>query len=158
MWSTNNRRRAPQVAAGAIALTIAATAAMAGGAMAQDEKTLNVAIVSNGQMEDIASLTPELFTAETGINIEYTFLDEATLREVTTRDVAAEGEQFDVVMIGMFEAPQFGRNGWLVNLSEYADADPDYMVDDIFPAVRNGLSWDGNMYAAPFYGESSFVM
>ena len=59
-------------------------------------------------MEDIANLTPELFTADTGINVNYTVLDEGTLREVTTRDVGAGGQQFDVVMIGMYEAPQFG--------------------------------------------------
>jgi sorbitol/mannitol transport system substrate-binding protein len=159
MWSTGNSRgKAPRVTAAALAVTMAATTAIAGSALAQDEKTLNVAMVANGQMEDIATLTPELFTAESGINIEYTILDEATLREVTTRDVGAGGEQFDVVMVGMFEAPQFGRNGWLVNLSEYADADADYDVDDIFPTVRNGLSYEGNMYAAPFYAESSFLM
>ena len=83
--------------------------------------TLNVAIVGNPQMEDIASLTPELFTAETGINVNYTVLDEGTLREVVTRDVGAGGEQFDVVMIGMYEAPQFGANGWLVDLTPYAE-------------------------------------
>jgi sorbitol/mannitol transport system substrate-binding protein len=109
-------------------------------------------------MSDIAALTPTLFTEQTGINVEYTVLEEQALREATTRDVGAGGGQFDVVMIGMFEAPQFGRNGWLVNLSEYADGDADYAIDDIFPAVRNGLSWDGSMYAAPFYAESSFVM
>jgi sorbitol/mannitol transport system substrate-binding protein len=159
MWSTGNSRgKAPRVTATALAVTMAATTAIAGSALAQDETTLNVAMVANGQMEDIATLTPELFTAESGINIEYTILDEATLREVTTRDVGAGGEQFDVVMVGMFEAPQFGRNGWLVNLSEYADADADYDVDDIFPTVRNGLSYEGNMYAAPFYAESSFLM
>ena len=159
MWSTGNSRgKAPRVTATALAVTMAATTAIAGSALAQDEKTLNVAMVANGQMEDIATLTPDLFTAESGINIEYTILDEATLREVTTRDVGAGGEQFDVVMVGMFEAPQFGRNGWLVNLSEYADADADYDVDDIFPTVRNGLSYEGNMYAAPFYAESSFLM
>jgi sorbitol/mannitol transport system substrate-binding protein len=159
MWSTGNSRgKAPRVTAAALAVTMAATTVIAGSALAQDERTLNVAMVANGQMEDIAMLTPELFTAESGINIEYTILDEATLREVTTRDVGAGGEQFDVVMVGMFEAPQFGRNGWLVNLSEYADADADYDVDDIFPTVRNGLSYEGNMYAAPFYAESSFLM
>ena len=131
---------------------------MAGITAAQDEKTINVAIVGNPQMEDIASLTPELFTAETGINVEYTILEEQTLREIVTRDVGAGGEQFDVVMIGMFEAPQFGRNGWLVDLNTYAADDAEYMVDDIIPAVRDGLSYDGGLYAAPFYAESSFVM
>ncbi len=146
--------------AGVAALTLATVAslAMAGITAAQDEKTINVAIVGNPQMEDIASLTPELFTAETGINVEYTILEEQTLREIVTRDVGAGGEQFDVVMIGMFEAPQFGRNGWLVDLNTYAADDAEYMVDDIIPAVRDGLSYDGGLYAAPFYAESSFVM
>ena len=34
----------------------------------------------------------------------------------------------------------------------------DYDVDDLLPAIRAGLSLDGKLYAAPFYGESSFVM
>ena len=59
---------------------------------------------------------------------------------------------------GMFEAPQFGRNGWLVDLNEYAEGDEGYMLDDIIPAVRDGLSYEGGLYAAPFYAESSFVM
>ncbi|HUG95013.1 MAG TPA: sugar ABC transporter substrate-binding protein [Pleomorphomonadaceae bacterium] len=135
-----------------------ASTAMAGATVAQDERTISVAIVGNPQMEDIASLTPELFTAETGINVNYVILEEQTLREIVTRDVGAGGQQFDVVMIGMFEAPQFGRNGWLVDLSQHAADDPEYMIDDIIPAVRDGLSYEGAMYAAPFYAESSFVM
>jgi sorbitol/mannitol transport system substrate-binding protein len=142
----------------ALSLATVASLAFAGVTAAQDEKTINVAIVGNPQMEDIASLTPDLFTAQTGINVEYTILEEQTLREIVTRDVGAGGEQFDVVMIGMFEAPQFGRNGWLVDLNTYAADDADYMVDDIIPAVRDGLSYDGGLYAAPFYAESSFVM
>jgi len=150
--------KGPRLGAMAVALAIVGTSALAGGALAQDEKTINVAIVGNPQMEDIASLTPQLFTEPTGINVEYTILEEQTLREIVTRDVGAGGQQFDVVMIGMFEAPQFGRNGWLVDLNQYAADDADYNVDDLIPAVREGLSYDGGLYAAPFYAESSFVM
>jgi sorbitol/mannitol transport system substrate-binding protein len=142
----------------AVASAMLATTVLASGSLAQDTKTINVAIVGNPQMEDIASLTPELFTAETGINVNYVVLEEQTLREIVTRDVGAGGDQFDVVMIGMFEAPQFGRNGWLVDLNTYAATDTEYAVDDIFPTVRDGLSYDGGLYAAPFYAESSFVM
>ena len=122
------------------------------------DRSINVAIVGNPQLEHIASLTPELFTAKTGITVNYTVLDEQTLREVTTRDVGAGGEQFDVVQIGMFETPQFGANGWLVPLNDFAANDPDYNIDDLIPAVRNGLSVDGQLYSSPFYAESSFVM
>jgi sorbitol/mannitol transport system substrate-binding protein len=120
--------------------------------------SINVAIVDNPTMEDIAKLTPSLFTEETGIKVNYTILDEGTLREVTTRDVAAGGRQFDVVMIGPYEAPQFGSDGNLTDLTGLASADKSYDLDDIIPAVRNALSADGKLYAAPFYGESSFLM
>jgi sorbitol/mannitol transport system substrate-binding protein len=53
--------------------------------------SINVAIVDNPQMKDIAKLTPSLFTQQTGIKVNYTVLDEGTLRQVTTRDVAAGG-------------------------------------------------------------------
>ncbi len=122
------------------------------------DRSINVAIVGNPTLEDIASLTPELFTDETGIEVNYTVLDEQTLREVTTRDVGAGGDQFDVVQIGMFETPQFGANGWLVGLNDFAANDPDYNIDDLIPAVRGGLSVDGELYASPFYAESSFLM
>lgn len=122
------------------------------------DRSLAVAIVGNPQMEDIAALTPELFTAETGIAVEYTILEEQTLREIVTRDAGAGGQQFDVVMIGMFEAPQFGENGWLYDLNEWAEADADYDLADLIPTVREGLSFDGQLFAAPFYAESSFVM
>src|SRR5919198_1910462 len=120
--------------------------------------SINVAIVDNPQMKDIAHLTPSLFTKKTGIKVNYTVLDEGTLRQVTTRDVAAGGRQFDVVMIGPYEAPQFGRDGTLIDLTPFAQKDSAYQYGDIIPAVRNALSADGKMYAAPFYGESSFLM
>ena len=106
----------------------------------------------------MAELAPANFTAETGIEVNFTVLDEQTLREVTTRDVGAGGEQFDVVQIGMYETPQFGANGWLVGLNDLAAASDTYDIDDLIPAVRNGLSVDGELYSSPFYAESSFVM
>ena len=58
----------------------------------------------------------------------------------------------------MFEAPQFGSSGSLVDLTPQAQDDAAYELDDIIPPVRNGLSADGKLYAAPFYAESSFLM
>jgi sorbitol/mannitol transport system substrate-binding protein len=120
--------------------------------------TINVAIVDNPQMKDIASLTPKLFTPQSGVKVKYTVLDEGTLRQVTTRDVAAGGRQFDVVMIGMYEAPQFGANGTLVDLTPQAKSDSAYQYNDLIPSVRDGLSAGGKLYASPFYAESSFLM
>ncbi len=131
-----------------------------GDAMEDDgeTKTIRVAAVNNGNVERMAELAPEYFTPDSGIEVEFTFLEEAALREITTRDVAAEGDQFDVVMIGMYETPQFGANGWLTGLNDFAAASDTYDIDDLIPAVRGGLSVDGELYSSPFYAESSFVM
>jgi sorbitol/mannitol transport system substrate-binding protein len=121
-------------------------------------KTISVAMVANPQMQDIASLTPALFTAKTGIKVKYTILDEGKLRQVTTRDVGSGGKAFDAVMIGMYETPQFGSAGLLEDLTPQAKADKAYNYNDLIPAVRSGLSAKGKLYASPFYAESSFLM
>ena len=109
-------------------------------------------------MTDIASLTPSLFTKQSGIKVKYTILDEGKLREITTRDVGSGGKAFDVVMIGMYETPQFGQAGLLQDLTPMAKADAAYKFNDVLPAVRGGLSANGKLYASPFYAESSFLM
>src|SRR4029453_2210031 len=137
---------------------IVALASLAATAMGGSGKTISVAIVANPQMQDIAALTPKLFTAKTGIKVKYTILDEGKLREVTTREVGSGGKAFDAVMIGMYEAPQFGAAGLLNDLTAQAKADKSYNYGDLIPAVRSGLSSNGKLYASPFYAESSFVM
>ena len=111
-----------------LAIALAATAALVAAMFATaasgrgTAKTISVAIVANPQMQDIATLTPSLFTAKTGIKVKYTILDEGKLRQVTTRDVGSGGKAFDAVMIGPYEAPQFGVAGLLKNLTPLAKA------------------------------------
>jgi polyol transport system substrate-binding protein len=152
------RSRAMLVGALAAAIVAIAAALAATASGRSTGPTISVAIVANPQMQDIAALTPKLFTAKTGINVKYTILDEGKLREVTTRDVGSGGKAFDAVMIGMYEAPQFGAAGLLQDLTPMAKSDSAYAYSDLIPAVRNGLSANGKLYASPFYAESSFLM
>ena len=154
-WRHRSRRILPVLAVTAIGLAAVACGddddsaepSGAGEAESGDGGEITVAIVGNPQMEDISALTPELFTAETGIEVNYSVLEEGTLREIVTRDVGGGGEQFDVVMIGPYEAPQFGANGWLTDLTPYAEDDESYQFDDLIPTVRDALSVEGKMYA-----------
>jgi sorbitol/mannitol transport system substrate-binding protein len=156
----NGSRRLPvRILVGVLAVGIVVAASLAASAAGRSAgKTISVAIVANPQMQDIASLTPSLFTAKTGIKVKYTILDEGKLREITTRDVGSGGKAFDAVMIGMYEAPQFGAAGLLQDLTPQAKADKSYNYNDLIPAVRGGLSANGKLYASPFYAESSFLM
>ncbi|MCC1480793.1 ABC transporter substrate-binding protein [Roseibaca sp. Y0-43] len=130
------------------ALTLCSTAAFA------QDTTITIATVNNGDMIRMQGYTDQ-FTAETGIGVEWVTLEENVLRQRVTTDITTKGGQFDIMTIGMYETPIWGANGWLVPLD---DLSADYDVDDILPAMRGGLSHDGTLYAAPFYGESSMVM
>jgi sorbitol/mannitol transport system substrate-binding protein len=96
------------------------------------------------------------FTEETGIQLNWVVLEENTLRQNVTTDIATNGGQYDVMTIGTYEAPIWAKQGWLVPLDALTD-DPEYDVNDLLPPIRAGLSYEGKLYAAPFYGESSMV-
>jgi sorbitol/mannitol transport system substrate-binding protein len=140
---------------GALALGGCTWAGAGGGT---GEGTVTVAIVANPQMRDIQELTDEFERDHPDVKIRYVTLPENEARARITQDVATKAGQFDVVMIGTYEAPIWGRNDWLTDLNPYTRADREYDVDDLMPAVRKGLSADGKLYAVPFYGESSFLM
>jgi len=130
-----------------------ALCAIAATASAQDT-TITIATVNNGDMIRMQGYT-DTFTEQTGINVEWVTLEENVLRQRVTTDITTNGGQFDIMTIGMYETPIWGANDWLVPLN---DLSAEYDVDDILPPMRNGLSHDGTLYAAPFYGESSMVM
>ena len=113
-----------------------------------------IATVNNGHMIEMQKLTPHFEKANPGIKLKWVTLEEGTLRSRVTTDIATKGGQFDVMTIGMYETPIWGKKGWLNELK----TDAAYDVDDLLPAMRNGLSVDGKLYAAPFYGESSMLM
>ena len=123
----------------------------AGGAFADN---LTIATVNNGDMIRMQGLTDD-FTAKTGHTVEWVTLEENVLRQRVTTDISTKGGAFDIMTIGMYETPIWGANGWLVSLD---DLSAEYNAADILPAMAGGLSHDGTLFAAPFYGESSMVM
>jgi len=116
-------------------------------------------MVGNPQMEDIAKLTKDSFTKDTGIKVNFTILPENELRDKVTQDIATQAGQYDVATIGAYEVPIWHKNGWLQELDTFADADSAFDKADLLPPMVESLSGeDGKLYALPFYGESSFLM
>jgi len=119
------------------------------------QTTLTIATVNNGDMVRMQGLTEDFTAKNPDIALQWVTLEENILRERVTTDIATKGGQFDVMTIGTYEVPIWAKQGWLLPLDNLG---ADYDVDDILPAIRGGLSQDGTLYAAPFYGESSFIM
>ena len=124
---------------------LASTAAIA-------ETKLTIATVNNGDMIRMQGLTEDFTKANPDITLEWVTLEENVLREKVTTDIATKGGQFDILTIGTYEVPIWGKKGWLVPLTQVDDP------ADLLPAIAGGLTVDGKLMAAPFYGESSMVM
>ncbi|UST54746.1 sugar ABC transporter substrate-binding protein [Comamonadaceae bacterium OTU4NAUVB1] len=128
--------------------------ALAGMGLAHAATELVIATVNNGHMIEMQKLTPFFEKANPDIKLKWVTLEEGTLRQRVTTDIATKGGQFDVMTIGLYEAPIWSKKGWLTPIA----TDAAYDVEDLLPAIRTGLSNDGKLYAAPFYGESSMLM
>ncbi|KUO14928.1 ABC transporter substrate-binding protein [Streptomyces dysideae] len=147
--------------AGAAATALLATACSGAGAGGSSGggKSINVLMVGNPQMEDIAKLTKDNFTEDTGIKVNFTILPENELRDKVTQDIATQAGQYDVATIGAYEVPIWEKNGWLHDLGSYADKDTGFDKADLLkPMVQSLTGSDGKLYALPFYGESSMLM
>jgi sorbitol/mannitol transport system substrate-binding protein len=132
-------------------LAAVSTLALASAALGEE---ITVATVNNGDMIIMQGLTDEFEAAHPDITVNWVTLEENILRERVTTDIATQGGQYDVMTIGVLEAPLWAEQGWLEPLS----FDDSYDVDDLIPAIRDAISVDGTLYAAPFYGESAMTM
>jgi sorbitol/mannitol transport system substrate-binding protein len=136
------------------------SSAASGGGTTSSSGTVTVAVVSNplitGQM---IPLTASVFEKQNpGIKVKFVTYTEGDLRAAIEKDVSTHSNSFNVVMIGPYDAPLFAKNGWLVDLTkQYATADAAYDVSDLLPPVAKALSYNGDLYASPFYGESSML-
>ena len=117
-------------------------------------------MVGNPQMEDIQKLTADNFTEDTGITVNFTVLPENELRDKVTQDVATQARPVRRGHHRRYEAPIWAQERLAARA---VHATPTRTR----PTTRRTCSsrWsqslsgdDGKLYAAPFYGESSFLM
>jgi sorbitol/mannitol transport system substrate-binding protein len=155
------RSRTLAVLATSVSIAVLASACSGAGSGkgSGDTKSINVLMVGNSQMKDIEQLTADNFTKDTGIKVNFTVLDENSLRAKVQDDVANKTGAFDVVTIGAYEVPIWSKNGWLHEVSTLSDADSAFDKADILkPMITAASGSDGKLYGVPFYGESSMLM
>ncbi|GGM19177.1 sugar ABC transporter substrate-binding protein [Pseudomonas asuensis] len=124
------------------------------GTAAAHAETLTIAAVNNHDLVRMQQLSKVFEEQHSDIKLEWVLLEENTLRQRLTTDIATQGAQFDVVSIGAYEASLWGARGWLTPIENLP---ADYDVQDLFPSVREGLSVNQTLYALPFYAESSIT-
>ena len=136
------------------ALAILAALLTAASALAQ-QKTVTIAVVNNPDMIRLKKLSSKFEEKNPDIKLNWVVVEENILRQRVTTDVSQSSGQFDLVYIGLYETPIFAKRGWLRPLENFP---AEYDLDDVFKGLRDGLSYDGKLYAIPFNGESSMLM
>ena len=122
--------------------------------VAYADTTLTIGTVNNADMVRMQALSSEYEKTHPGVHLNWVVLEENTLRQRLTTDIATHGGQFDVITIGAYEAPLWGAQKWLKPLDNLP---ADYDINDIFKNVREQLTVDNHLYALPFYAEASIT-
>ena len=135
-------------------LAFAAFAVAAIAPIAAKAATVTIATLNNPDMIELKKLSPAFEKANPDIQLKWVILEENVLRQRATTDITTNSGQFDVMAIGTYEAPQWGKRGWLAPMNNLPAS---YDLDDVVKSARDGLSYNGQLYALPFYVESSMT-
>ncbi|CAB1074933.1 sugar ABC transporter substrate-binding protein [Alkalispirochaeta odontotermitis] len=124
--------------------------------------TINIALANNPISQAMERIARDKYSAP-GVTVNISVLPENDLRQKLTTEASTGGTTYDMFYIGPYEAANWARFGWLENLEPYFKAlSPEkqqwYDRDDLIKGMVGSLSYKGDMYAIPFYGEASFVM
>ena len=126
------------------------------------EVVVNIALPNNPINQALEKIARENYKAD-GVTVNIAVLPENDLRQKLTTEASTGGDTYDIFVIGPYEATNWAKFGWLENLAPYfdklsADKAAWYDKDDLIQGMVGSLSLDGDAYALPFYGESSFIM
>ena len=119
--------------------------------------TITVLMVNNPQMLELQKLTAGTFTKQTGIHVRFVTKVEQDARDTASTEFANQSGVYDVATLSNFEIPYYAKAGWISDMESIAH-DPAFDQADIIKPMTDALSYDGKVYAEPFYGESSFLM
>ena len=75
---------------------------------------LTIVSVNNGDMVRMQKLASDFTKKNPGIELDFQFMEENVLRQKVTLDITNKGGAYDIMTIGMYEAPMWGEKGWLV--------------------------------------------
>jgi sorbitol/mannitol transport system substrate-binding protein len=120
----------------------------------KERKSLVIGTVNNSDMHILQQLSKEYNHLHPEVDIIWRTLDEHTLRKRLLSDLAIEDSQYDIMTIGPLEISILAKRGWLTPINNLPQS---YNVEDIIPSIRNAVSEKGQLYALPFYGESSMT-
>src|SRR5260370_21790509 len=153
-----SKRHVAITSLGLLVASVGAACSGAGGGGGGGTSTVTLGSVDNPSMTDLKKLVPDFESAHPGIKVNIVTLPEDQIRQQVTQDVATQSGKFDLFTIGTYEVPLGAKLRWLQHLAPYIAKDSAYALDDLIPGIKTALSYQNDLYAVPFYAESSMLM
>lgn len=132
------------------------------GAQQEDTTTIHVVTQKHPAVDALKVFLPE-FEEETGIQVDLEDIPQDQLNDKVKLALASGSSEFDIVMLGHMLVPQYQKPGWLASLTDFIE-DPEYtdaetfQKDDILGGFFNAAAVGDQLFAMPFYGESTMLM
>src|SRR5580700_4340544 len=99
-----------------------------GAAVATAQQTsVTIAAVNNPDMLELKKLSSKFLEQNPNISLNWVIVEENILRQRITTDISTGSGQFDLVFLGLYEAPIFAKRGWLREIKNIPAA---YELDD----------------------------
>lgn len=124
---------------------------------AQHEGTeIKVAVASHPSIEAFKELLPR-FEELTGIDVVFDEMEEGAQGQKLLLEASSGTTSYDAVMNAPERVPNHADLGYLEPLDSWIEKTPDWFdYEDILPAYRDMLSYEGKHYGIPFAGETIF--
>ena len=81
-------------------------------------QTVSIAAVNNPAMIELKKLSASFEASHPEIKLKWVIVEENVLRKRVTTDISTGSGQFDLVFLGLYEAPIFAKRGWLREMKD----------------------------------------
>ena len=125
---------------------------------AEENVTINFMCDSRSEFDKLQEILPE-FTEATGIDVEFTFLQETQLRSKAGLELQASETDIDVMLLDFLTLPKYVAAGYVEPLDDYFAGSETYKEEDFIPSFINSCKGeDGKLYAVPLYQDCSILV
>ena len=160
MFTTQRSRRTlAALAAGAVvALSMTACSGGAGGGDQEEEVTsLTVVAANSPWVEGLKTLATK-YEEETGVAVTIEAYGNEQLNDNYKVKLNASSSDFDVMAFQVQDVMrEFSRNGWLTDMTDYVQSDPEWDWEDFQAPARDAVTLDEVVYGVPVMTERQIV-
>lgn len=127
------------------------------GNQSKEEPTVIYAAMQKHSSVEIVQDILKDYEEEFNVKVEFDVLPQEEIFSKTELALASNSDQYDIIMTENMFIPKYAEAEWLTGLNEFIESE-NIDIEDFSQGFLKALSKDDEVYAIPFYGESTVLM